>query len=145
MNAPAVYGRGMDRKALGAIGEEAAVRFLRRRGYRIRDRNFRCRLGELDLIAEHRGTIVFVEVKTRTTAEFGAPFEAISPFKQRRLTLLATYYLVRRGLLDRPCRFDAVSVVVSPDGRVQRIDVLPDAFVPEGPARSQKARRPHLY
>lgn len=140
MNAPPVYGRGMDRKALGAIGEEAAARFLRRRGYRIRDRNFRCRLGELDLVAEHRGTIVFVEVKTRTTAEFGAPFEAISPFKQRRLALLATYYLVRHHLQERPCRFDAISVVVSLDGRVERIELLPDAFVLEGPAHARRRR-----
>lgn len=125
------YAGGVDRKALGAIGEEAAVRFLRRRGYRIRDRNFRCRLGELDLVAEHRGTIVFAEVKTRTTAEFGIPFEAISSHKQRRLALLATYYLVRRRLQGWPCRFDAVSVVVGLDGRVQRVEILPDAFVPE--------------
>ena len=126
---------------MGTIGEDAAVIALRRRGYRMRDRNFRCPLGELDLIAEYRGVIVFVEVKTRTTAEFGVPFEAISPRKQMRLTRLATYYLVRRRLLDRPCRFDAVSVVVGPDGRVQRVEILPDAFVPEPPIRARSRQR----
>lgn len=120
----------MNRKELGAIGEAAAVRLLQRRGYRIRKRNFRCPLGELDLVAERNGTTVFIEVKTRTTAEYGVPFEAVSPAKQRRLTLLATYYLKGRRLLDQPCRFDAVSVLVTPTGRIVRIDLMEDAFRP---------------
>lgn len=121
----------MDRIALGAAGEAAAVRLLRRHGYTIMERNFRCPLGELDFVAQHRGTLAFVEVKTRTTADFGEPFDAISPAKQRRLVRLATYYLASRRLLDRPCRFDAVSVVIAPDGRVAGIELLADAFTPE--------------
>ena len=116
------------RKELGQIGEEAAVRVLRRRGYRIRDRNVRCPMGELDLVAEHTGEIVFVEVKTRTGTEAGTPFEAISPAKQWRLSRLAIYYLTIKRLLDRPCRFDAVSVLVDPNGRVLDIDVVAGAF-----------------
>lgn len=107
------------------------MRLLRRHGYTIRERNFRCPLGELDFVAQHRGTLAFVEVKTRTTADFGEPFDAISPAKQRRLVRLATYYLASRRLLDRPCRFDAVSVVIAPDGRVADIELLADAFTPE--------------
>ncbi len=120
----------MDRRLLGTAGEAAALRLLRRRGYRIVERNFRCRLGEIDLIAEDRVTIVFVEVKARVATEFGAPFEAISPRKQRRLAQLATWYLARRRWLDRPCRFDAVSVMVGADGGVEGIELLRDAFVP---------------
>lgn len=120
----------MTRKELGAIGEAAAVKLLVRSGYKIRHRNFRCPLGELDLVAEHRGVVVFIEVKTRTTAEFGAPFEAVSPLKQRRLVRLATYYLKGRRMLERPCRFDAVSVVVSPSGRLAAVELIKDAFVP---------------
>lgn len=116
------------RKDLGRIGEEAAVRALRRRGYRIRDRNVRCPMGELDLVAEDRGTLVFLEVKTRSTADYGGPFEAIAPFKQRRLQRLALYYLATRRLTDRLCRFDAVSVFVDPSGHVLKVDLLPDAF-----------------
>ncbi|MDQ7819855.1 MAG: YraN family protein, partial [Armatimonadota bacterium] len=97
-------------------------------GYRIRDRNVRCPMGELDVVAEQGGTIVFVEVKTRTTADFGAPFDAITPAKRRRLWRLATYYLITRRLGDRPCRFDAVSVLVTPQGRVVRVEVLAGAF-----------------
>ena len=94
--------RVISRKALGAIGEEAAVRELRRRGYKIRDRNVRCPMGELDLVAEDQGTLVFLEVKTRSTSDYGSPFEAISLFKQQRLQRLAVYYLSTRRLMDRP-------------------------------------------
>lgn len=123
----------MTRKELGAIGEEAAVRLLRRRGYRIRERNVRCPMGELDVVAEDGGTLVFVEVKTRSTVEYGNPFESISPMKQRRLLRLAVYYLAARRLADRPCRFDAVAVTIAPDGRVQRLELLVNAFEADGP------------
>lgn len=112
------------------MGEAAAVRLLVRFGYRIRHRNFRCPLGELDLVAEERGVLVFIEVKTRTTAEFGVPLEAVSPHKQRRLVRLATYFLAGRRMLERPCRFDAVSVVISPDGRIESVELIKDAFIP---------------
>ncbi|HEY3247391.1 MAG TPA: YraN family protein [bacterium] len=121
----------MDRRVLGAAGEAAAVRLVQGRRYRILERNFRCRLGEIDLIAEDRGTIVFIEVKARAAAECGAPFEAISPHKQRRLARLATWYLARRRWLGRPCRFDAVAVMVDLDGRIERIELLRDAFTPD--------------
>ena len=121
----------ISRRQLGAIGEDAAVRALRRRGYQIRDRNVRCPMGELDLVAEDDGTLVFLEVKTRSTSDYGSPFEAISPFKQRRLQRLAVYYLATHRLTDRPCRFDAVSVSVDPAGRIRGVEVLVHAFEAE--------------
>ncbi|MGH2349059.1 MAG: YraN family protein [bacterium] len=121
----------MDRRTLGSAGEDAAHRLLRRHGYRIIEQNFRCPIGEIDLIAEEAGAVVFIEVKARAAHEFGAPFEAISPPKQRRLARLATWYLARRRWLDRPCRFDAVAVMVDLDGRVESIELLRDAFVPD--------------
>jgi putative endonuclease len=121
----------VDRRALGIEGEAAALRLLRRRGYRVLDQNVRCALGEIDLIAEQAGTVVFIEVKARTRTQFGAPFDAISAHKQRRLARLATWYLARRRWLDRPCRFDAVAVMVDADGRVHAIELLRDAFVPD--------------
>jgi len=123
----------ISRIQLGAIGEDAAMRVLRRRGYRIRDRNLRCPMGELDLVAEDGGTLVFLEVKTRSTSDYGGPFEAISPLKRRRLQRLAVYYLATRRLMDRPCRFDAVSVSVDPAGRIRGVEVLVDAFEAEWP------------
>jgi len=108
--------RVISRKALGAIGEEAAVRELRRRGYKIRDRNVRCPMGELDLVAEDHGTLVFLEVKTRSTSDYGSPFEAISPFKQHRLQRLAVYYLATRRLMDRPAgSMPSQSASIRPD------------------------------
>lgn len=118
----------MDRIALGRIGEAAAAALLLSRGYRILARNFRCPLGELDLVAVHAGTFVFVEVKTRSTTDCGDPFDAITPRKRRRLTRLATYYLKGRNALHRPARFDAVAVTVTPQGRVERTMLLQDAF-----------------
>lgn len=123
----------LTRTELGVIGEEAAVRLLRRRGYRIRGRNVRCPMGELDVVAEDREMIVFVEVKTRSTVEYGDPFESISPLKRRRLQRLAVYYLATRRQADRPCRFDAVAVTVTPDGRVQRLELLVNAFEADRP------------
>lgn len=118
----------VDRQALGRVGEEAAVALLIRRGYRVLARNFRCPLGELDLVAEDRGTTVFVEVKTRTTADYGEPFEAITLLKQRRLARLAAFYLKGRTLLNHPARFDAVSVTVGLDGVVEAVDLIVHAF-----------------
>lgn len=118
----------MDRVRLGRIGEEAAVAHLETRGYRVVARNFRCPLGEIDLIAMQGAVTVFVEVKSRSTDEYGPPFEAITRLKQRRLTRLATYYLKGKNLLNRPARFDAVSVAVTPEGRVGRVELLVDAF-----------------
>ncbi|MGH2398315.1 MAG: YraN family protein [bacterium] len=118
----------MDRRALGRIGESAARDFLEQGGYRIIASNFRCRYGELDLIAQQGEVIVFVEVKARTTIDYGRPFDAITPLKQRRLLRLALYYLKGRNWLRRPIRFDAVSVTLTPAGSVTRIEVLADAF-----------------
>lgn len=98
------------RRALGASGELAAARHLERRGFRIVEANVRCRLGEIDIVAIDAGVIVFVEVKSNRGGRFGAPEEMVTPFKQRRLTRLAAWYLQRRGWLGRPARFDVVAV-----------------------------------
>jgi putative endonuclease len=118
----------MDRLQLGRIGEAAAVAHLEARGYRILQRNFRCPLGEIDLVAWQGAATVFVEVKTRSSEDYGPPFEAITRLKQRRLTRLAAYYLKGTQRLDRPARFDAVSVTVRRDGRIEAVELLVDAF-----------------
>src|SRR2546425_12774100 len=105
------------------------MRVLRRRGYRIRDRNVRCPMGELDLVAEDGGTLVFLEVKTRSTSDYGGPFEAISPLKRRRLQRLAVFYLATRPLVGRPPRFGAGSVSGDPARRLRGVEILADAFV----------------
>ena len=93
----------------------------------IRDRNFRGRSGEIDIVAEEAGHLCFVEVKGRSGAGFGAPEEAVTAGKQRRIARAALEYLARRRLpLSTPCRFDVVSVVVS--GGIARATILRDAF-----------------
>ena len=112
----------------GDRGEREAARYLRRRGYKILARKFRTRLGELDLVARDDETIVFVEVKTRSTNQAGHPTEAITPAKQRRLTQLALAFLKRYGLLERRARFDVVSIVWSSGSRPPTIEHYPNAF-----------------
>jgi putative endonuclease len=103
-------------KTLGRRGEDAAARFLKRQGYKILARGSRLVTGELDLVALDGRTIVFVEVKTRSSADVGHPAEAVDANKQRRLTRLAVTFLKRHQLLEFPARFDVVAITW-PDGR----------------------------
>lgn len=98
------------RQSLGRIGENLAVAELTKRGYAILDRRYRTRYGEIDIIAEHNGTVVFVEVKARVTSEFGSAAEAVTPYKQRQVVSMAVEYLAHRQLADCPCRFDVVAI-----------------------------------
>lgn len=113
-------------RAIGLLGEDLAVDFLRRRGYKILARNFRTRFAEIDLIARHRGTLVFVEVKSRRSPAYGHPKEAITPAKQRRISMAALAYLKQERALDRPARFDVVTVQLK-DGKPS-IEVIANAF-----------------
>ena len=102
--------KGWLNRLLGNRGERLAARYLRRQGYRILSRQYRTRLGELDLIAMDRECIVFVEVKTRRSDAAGQPIEAITHQKQKKLTQLALTYLKRYGLLEHAARFDVVAL-----------------------------------
>jgi len=113
--------------AFGAHGEAVASAALARRGYRIVERNYRSRWGELDVVAYDGDTLVFVEVKARRGAQFGEPAFAVDRRKQRRLVRLAQQYLLRRRLGEPLCRFDIVVV----DERLEgppRVDVITNAF-----------------
>lgn len=97
-------------KELGENGEKIAVRHLKKLGYRILERNYRSRIGEIDIIAEQGVDLVFVEVKTRTDTLFGSPFESVSVYKQRKLAKVAQEYISKHGWHKRPARFDVVGV-----------------------------------
>ncbi len=104
------------RHALGRRGEEEGVAYLRKRGYEIVGRNVRTRLGEIDLIARHRGVLVFVEVKTRSSGDFAAPELSVDERKRRKLSGLARAYLARLGeTVD--CRFDVLGIILRSKGR----------------------------
>lgn len=95
----------------GKVGEELAAAFLTEKGLKVVERNFRCTSGEIDLICEDGGTLVFVEVKTRSRSERGEPGEAVGKSKKMRLVKAASLYLSRNRAWNRPCRFDLVSVL----------------------------------
>ena len=100
---------------LGRRGEELAARYLIERGYRVIERNWRCSLGELDLVVECAGDLAVVEVKTRSSVAFGHPFEAITPVKAARLRLLTARWCQEHGKPYRQVRVDAVAVI-APQG-----------------------------
>jgi putative endonuclease len=116
------------RKSLGERGEDAAARYLKRKGYRILARHLDLPLGELDIIAVDGRTIVFVEVKTRTTCGAGHPAEAIDARKQRRMTQAALSYLKRNGLLQYAARFDVVAITWPETARRPAIEHYESAF-----------------
>ena len=99
-----------DRKVLGTAGESAAEEFLRKQRYVILEKNYRCPLGEVDIVALDGRTVVFVEVKTRTQEGYGTPFEAVDARKQRQISRTAQHYIAARRLHDRAARFDVVGV-----------------------------------
>lgn len=114
--------------AVGSEGERAAAIYLATRGYHILEHNFRCRSGEIDLIALDGATLVFVEVKVRRTLARGAPLEAVTSLKQNRVRKAAQVYLSYCGRLFRQIRFDVVCVMKSPKNT--DITHLKAAFTP---------------
>jgi putative endonuclease len=113
---------------LGARGEKLAASYLRRQGYKVLYRNFRGRQGgEIDLVCRERDTLVFVEVKTRSREDFGRPLEAVTPSKQRRISLGALAWLRLLGNPDILFRFDIVEVVLASTGP-PRLELVRDAF-----------------
>ena len=117
----------MNRKAVGELGERWARKHLERHGYRIHETNFRCREGEIDIIAEHEGCLVFVEVRTKTGSAFGTPEESVTASKKEKLASVAMSYLQAHGNLPSEWRIDVVAIEVSPKGRVVRADLIQNA------------------
>jgi putative endonuclease len=109
-------------RASGLSSENQAAEWLTGRGFRILERNFTVKGGEIDLVCDDAGTLVFVEVRARTSNDYGAPVETISAAKRRRIILAAKLYLLTRKIDERACRFDVVAIE---DGQVTH---LPDAF-----------------
>lgn len=118
-------------RLLGNRGEQQAARFLKSCGYRILERQAKSKLGEIDIIALDGETIVFVEVKTRSSMKAGHPAEAVGYQKQQQLTRTALGWLRKRKLLDKPCRFDVVAIIWQ-DGGAPEIEHFIHAFEATG-------------
>jgi putative endonuclease len=113
--------------ASGEHAEREAERFLMDQGLQLRERNYRCKLGEIDLIMGDGSSCVFVEVRYRKQLRFGSPAETVNHGKQTRLQRAAQHFLQSKGLLDKiPCRFDVVSIAGSSGDR--KIDWIKNAF-----------------
>ena len=114
--------------ALGISGENLACDALSRQGYAILARRYRTRVGEIDIVARDGPTLVFVEVKTRTSEDFGVPAEAVTRRKQRRIATMARWYLSEHRLHGRLCRFDVVTVLCR-RGLLPVVEVVKNAFM----------------
>ena len=114
-------------RSVGTWGEAQVANYLRQRKFRLVAHSYRCRFGEIDLIAMDGNTLCFVEVKTRTSSRFSAPREAVTPAKQRKLRTAAEYYLAQTGQGECFCRFDVAEVYPAPEG-APTINYITNAF-----------------
>jgi putative endonuclease len=122
-----IAGAPLSRREVGARGEKTAALFLKRRGYRILEQNFRSRYGEIDIIAKKDRCLVFVEVRTRRGGEFGTPEESVTPAKRERLAALAESYLQSLERMPSSWRIDLVAVELAGDGRTSRVRHIENA------------------
>ena len=120
----------MDRSRLNIakIGESLAAKHLKARGCKILAQNYRAKRGEIDLIVRDGEFIVFVEVKTRRSLQFGLPQEAVTIQKQRQISKVALAYLQAQNLLDTPCRFDVIAIHLSPQLELLKLEQIESAF-----------------
>jgi putative endonuclease len=117
----------MKRRELGKVGENTAVEFLKKNKFHIRETNYRCRFGEIDIVAEHKKCLVFVEVRTRCNPDFGTPEESITAAKKKRLIRLAQYYIQKHDKLPSQWRIDVVAIETILDGAISRIELIENA------------------
>ena len=118
----------MGRKnSVGATGETIASAYLKKKGYKIIETNFRTPLGELDLVTRFKSIIVFVEVKTRSSYYFGPPYLSVTNIKQRHVIKSALFYLKSHNLIDANWRIDIVSINLNYDSKLEKIEIFENA------------------
>jgi putative endonuclease len=122
----------MKRKETGDQGEDKATQFLRQQGYRIIERNYRCPRGEIDIVAREKDCLVFVEVRSKTQAAFGAPEESLTPAKQKRMLVTAFWYLEQHRAQDSAWRIELVAIETDSTGKTTRLELIPCDFSAEG-------------
>jgi putative endonuclease len=120
----------MEKVEVGRIGEEEAIGFLRKKGYDIIAHNYRNKFGEIDIIALDRETVVFVEVRTKKTGDFGTPEESVTKAKMRQIVKVASDYVRRKQLQEESIRFDFIGVVAGSGTEKSVITHIEDAFQP---------------
>jgi len=118
---------GREKKNIGAAGEKIALRHLKKLGYRIYESNFRTPFGEIDIVAKHKGIMVFVEVKSRTTSSLGPPYISITKVKERHIIKNALFYLKQRGIANVNWRIDIVLIKLRFDGKLESLELIENA------------------
>ena len=108
-------------RSIGKIGEDTAVEYIENRGYQVIDRNYTSRWGEIDIISEKDGVLVFVEVKTKIGDKYGAPWESVTFFKYQKLKRSIQYYITSNKHSNRKCRIDVCGVLLNPDLTVESV------------------------
>jgi len=117
----------MKRRDTGILGEKLAGDFLKKRGYRIYETNYRCPEGEIDIVARHKDSLVFIEVRTKRSLQFGSPEESITPTKMERLRTVAAHYQQTHNNLPSSWRIDVVAVEIDQKGKPLRIELIENA------------------
>ena len=118
----------MDRQEVGKLGEKAAQKFVKKRGYKIRETGFRCRHGEIDIIAQQNDCLVFVEVRTKSNLDFGTPEESITHAKKEKLIASALTYATTHQDIPPLWRIDFVAVELDEKGKAKRIELIENAI-----------------
>lgn len=118
----------MKRRDTGILGEKLAGVFLKKQGYHIIETNYRCHRGEIDIVARHKDTLVFVEVRAKRSLEFGSPEESITAAKSHKLRAAAAYYYQTHGNLPLSWRIDVVAVELDRKGEPSRIEIIKNAI-----------------
>ena len=120
--------RVMNRQEVGRLGEKAARKFLKKRGYRIRETGFRCPHGEIDIVARQKDCLVFVEVRTKSSLGFGSPEESITQAKKKKLIASALTYTSTHQKLPSLWRIDVVAIELDDRGKTRRIELIENAI-----------------
>ena len=118
---------GRENRIIGKCGEDIALRYLSKKGYKILEANLRTPFGEIDAVARHKNFTVFVEIKTRTSYSFGPPYLSVTVAKQRHIIKSAVSYLKRYGLVDSNWRIDVVSVKLNQKYETENIEIIENA------------------
>lgn len=119
----------VNKKTVGSVGEKIAAQYLSKKGYKILEKNFKCKIGEIDLIALYKNQIVFVEVKTRTSVNFGLPSEAVDFHKQQKIVKIAQVYIASSNFKQYQPRFDVIEVYLNPEKlTLEKVNHILNAF-----------------
>ena len=118
----------MNRQEVGKLGEKLAQKFLKKKGYRILETDFRCRMGEIDIVAQQKDYLVFVEVRTKSSLDFGTPEESITQSKKEKLIASALTYISTHQNLPPLWRIDVVAIEVDQKGKSKRIELIENAI-----------------